>query len=414
MKSLSAFVATLFLFSCTGNAQFAGYYNLRDGGVDMPSSGLFILPTGEFVLSYYAGLKGGTWKEAGKDKIVLKEVKTLNRPFLMIGRKEENPKTVEIDVYGLAEAVASVTFSKEGVADKELQPLFNFGANCLDNGYILKKEAGAYTAVTFTLPTDPRYKEKHATYPYPAFSYTFPLSKGYSHYKVMYNRDALKPSFEFTLRRQGEYYFTGEEGGFKEDEKALQRQELTPEMLQNIEKGKQAFKAEVERPNEGTQILSGPPVETTVAKPTLKPLFIARCADDEEEEEEAQQEKKPLPVVNRKNGFYTVTNYTQKNNDPAHYILAKEPALTKADIESVTKKASEYSGFEMAIVFTPAGALKFKALSGANINKPIAIVIDKTLVSAPIVLAAIAGGTVSIAGGFREQQIDELIAKLKE
>ena len=407
MKSLSAFVATLFLFACTGNAQFAGYYNLHDGGVDMSSSSLFVMSNGEFALFYDGGLKSGTWRETSKDQISLKEAKTLNRPFLMFGKPGGDAKVVSIDVYGLCNADASVNFSKNGVAGKELQPLFNHGANCIGNGYILKKEVGVYTALTLTIPTDPDYNEKRATYPYTALSYTFPLPKEYRSYEVMYNPDALREPLKLTLTRKGESYFMG-------DEKALQREELTPEMLQKIEKGKRAFATEIVPARAGEPILSSAPVEITIEKSTLKPLFIARCEGDKEDEEAAQKEEKPLPAVNRKNGFYSVTNYTEKNNDPAHYILAKEPALTKADIESVTKKISEYSGFEMAIVFTPAGALKFKSLSRANINKPIAIVINKTLVSAPIVQAAIAGGKVNIAGGFSEQQIEDLIAKLKE
>ncbi|MGV8093197.1 MAG: hypothetical protein AB2L24_15165 [Mangrovibacterium sp.] len=49
-----------------------------------------------------------------------------------------------------------------------------------------------------------------------------------------------------------------------------------------------------------------------------------------------------------------------------------------------------------------------------QIYKPIAIVIDKQIVSLPTVQSEIAGGRVSISGDFSEKEMDNMIEKLKE
>ena len=96
------------------------------------------------------------------------------------------------------------------------------------------------------------------------------------------------------------------------------------------------------------------------------------------------------------------------------YKLAKEPSITKEDILSVNKIVSDNGGYEVEIIFTEIGSLKFAQLSKNNIRKPIVIVANKFFVSAPIFASEINGGKMIIAGDFSDTEIDALIANLKK
>ncbi|WP_132839835.1 hypothetical protein [Sphingobacterium sp. JUb20] len=123
-------------------AQFTGYFNLHDGGVDMPSSSLFVLPNNEFLLFYYDGYQIGSWKEIDNSTIVLSVIKTKTVPITIYGKYNKNLTGISIDVYGLAKANAFINFSKDTTSKKEFQPIFNDWANCLGDDYKIKKMVG--------------------------------------------------------------------------------------------------------------------------------------------------------------------------------------------------------------------------------------------------------------------------------
>ena len=122
------------------------------------------------------------------------------------------------------------------------------------------------------------------------------------------------------------------------------------------------------------------------------------------------QKFKPIQV-DRENGFYATIDYNE-NND---IKLEDKPSLTTKDILEVKKVFSNYNDKpEISIIFTKEGARKFYLLTKENIGKPIAIVIDKRIVSLPTVISEIMGGKVNISGNFSEKEIDKMIEKLKE
>lgn len=75
--------------------------------------------------------------------------------------------------------------------------------------------------------------------------------------------------------------------------------------------------------------------------------------------------------------------------------------LTGADLENADVVFDQTSGKPaISLQFTPEGAEKFAEITGRNIGKPLAIVLDELPVSAPIVQDAITGGSAQITGDF--------------
>lgn len=73
----------------------------------------------------------------------------------------------------------------------------------------------------------------------------------------------------------------------------------------------------------------------------------------------------------------------------------------------VAAKVVKNSGMnEVQIEFNSKGANDFKRLSGENIDKSLAMVLDGKLIAYPRVMSAISGGKVSISGHFDEKETD--------
>lgn len=120
--------------------------------------------------------------------------------------------------------------------------------------------------------------------------------------------------------------------------------------------------------------------------------------------------------VNKADGFYATIDYNSPINiQDKNVKLENNPSLTFKDILEV-KKTYRNSGdnkAEISITLTKEGARKFYLLTKDNIGKPIAIVIEKQIVSMPVVQSEIMGGRVNISGDFSEKEIDRMIETLK-
>lgn len=118
--------------------------------------------------------------------------------------------------------------------------------------------------------------------------------------------------------------------------------------------------------------------------------------------------------VNKEDGFYATIDYTSYTEDK-DVKLEDKPSITFKDILEVKKTYQNYgeNRSQIDITLTKEGARKFYHLTRDNIGKPIAIVIEKRIVTLPIVNSEIMGGKVSISGAFSEQEIDNMIEKFK-
>ena len=94
--------------------------------------------------------------------------------------------------------------------------------------------------------------------------------------------------------------------------------------------------------------------------------------------------------------------------------IAPTIQLTSADIARAEAR-SDPPGPSVALLLTDEGAKKMSALSAAQANKPIALLLDGQVIWAPIVRGAI-GKEVRLTGGqggLTKAQIDRLLASFK-
>ncbi len=94
-------------------------------------------------------------------------------------------------------------------------------------------------------------------------------------------------------------------------------------------------------------------------------------------------------------------------------IFLKKTLLTGADLKAATPATDQYGQPAVAIEFTDSGALKFRDATAGLVGKPLAIVLDGRIISAPNVNEPIAGGKAQITGRFNVQEMRDLVIQLK-
>ena len=103
-----------------------------------------------------------------------------------------------------------------------------------------------------------------------------------------------------------------------------------------------------------------------------------------------------------------------KGKDSAMYLLKKEVPLTGAQLETAkVEMGGEYGMPVVAFKFKPDAAAKFSALTASNIGKHMAIVLDDTVFSAPVIKGRIGGGSGIIEGQFSSEDAKSLAIVLK-
>lgn len=93
-------------------------------------------------------------------------------------------------------------------------------------------------------------------------------------------------------------------------------------------------------------------------------------------------------------------------------VIQESLSLAKSDIlgaEAVLRDGR----WTVTIRLSPAAAAKFGEITGRSVRKVMQIVAGGRILSAPIVMAPITGGTIVISGNFSEAEAKELTAKLK-
>ena len=92
-------------------------------------------------------------------------------------------------------------------------------------------------------------------------------------------------------------------------------------------------------------------------------------------------------------------------------IILKEILLTGADLADATPGTDQMGNPIVSLDFNSDGAKKFETATRANIGKPLAILLDKSIISAPTVNDAIAGGRAQITGSFSIEEVKNLVIK---
>lgn len=88
--------------------------------------------------------------------------------------------------------------------------------------------------------------------------------------------------------------------------------------------------------------------------------------------------------------------------------------LTGADLSSAKVGFDQQKSGQpvVQIQFTADGGTKFESITGANVGKPLAIVLDNQVISAPVVSEKISGGSAVISGNFTLDQAKNLSIEL--
>lgn len=94
------------------------------------------------------------------------------------------------------------------------------------------------------------------------------------------------------------------------------------------------------------------------------------------------------------------------------HVIA-EPAITEKDVQSAKLEMKEGLAY-ILIVLTPEGAKKFSDFTSKNINKRMAIVIDKQLIAAPTIKAKISTGKMTILSKFSEAEAKDIVDRLNK
>lgn len=126
-----------------------------------------------------------------------------------------------------------------------------------------------------------------------------------------------------------------------------------------------------------------------------------------------KQKEKNIPVkINREDGFYEVVQY-EDIADLKSMKLAISPTVKLNQIIEISKNFNELGMIVINVKLNKEGTEIFKKLTEKNIGKPIAIVLNKTLISAPVVNDVIPEGRIQISGNFTLEEAEKFI-KLKK
>ncbi|HEX8255088.1 MAG TPA: protein translocase subunit SecD, partial [Thermoanaerobaculia bacterium] len=95
-----------------------------------------------------------------------------------------------------------------------------------------------------------------------------------------------------------------------------------------------------------------------------------------------------------------------------YYAVRKNVPVSGRDLKNARVQKGQMGEPVIGFSFTPEGAPKFSALTGANINRRLAIVLDNKVVSAPNIRSQIDGEGV-IEGSFTQEQASDLALVLR-
>lgn len=98
--------------------------------------------------------------------------------------------------------------------------------------------------------------------------------------------------------------------------------------------------------------------------------------------------------------------------DGSRPIILRSVAITGADLKHASPGTDPVGKPVVNIEFTDVGREKFARVTQQNIGKPLAILLDNRIISAPNINDAIVGGRAEISGQFTPDEMRDLVIKL--
>jgi len=103
-----------------------------------------------------------------------------------------------------------------------------------------------------------------------------------------------------------------------------------------------------------------------------------------------------------------------KRGQSGFYLVDKVATVTGNDLRTIRQTTDEWNNPAVTFTLNPDGGARFEQVTGANIGKLIAIILDKRIQSAPVVhdrILRTQGGVIS--GRFTPQEAEDLVVVLK-
>lgn len=95
------------------------------------------------------------------------------------------------------------------------------------------------------------------------------------------------------------------------------------------------------------------------------------------------------------------------------YLVKQRAVMTGDSLQDALVAIGEFNEPYVSITFDGAGATQFERLTGEHVNKRMAIVLDGSIYSAPVIRERIAGGRASISGSFTMDEANDLAIILR-
>jgi len=140
-------------------------------------------------------------------------------------------------------------------------------------------------------------------------------------------------------------------------------------------------------------------------------LLEFKIVDDENSLEEALQGNIPEGDIVAY-GMRTDRSNGERGSSP--YLLKDKALLTGASLETAKVQiADRYGDVTVGLKFNSQGAVDFERITGENVRKRLAIVLDGVVHSAPVIQERISGGQAQITGNFTMEEARDLAIVLR-
>lgn len=100
-------------------------------------------------------------------------------------------------------------------------------------------------------------------------------------------------------------------------------------------------------------------------------------------------------------------------DDGVQTLVGRRPLLRGNAIQNAVQSYDSNGNPAVAIRLTPEGARTFAQITSANVGRRMAIVLDGRIISAPVILNPITGGSLQITGGFTREDARALARRIE-
>ena len=101
-----------------------------------------------------------------------------------------------------------------------------------------------------------------------------------------------------------------------------------------------------------------------------------------------------------------------KRGHQGYYLVSKVASITGKDLRTVRRGTDEWNNPAVSFTLTPDGSRRFEKVTGENVGKQLAIILDGKLQSAPVINSRISDSGI-IQGRFTPEEADDLVVILK-